>query len=66
MTCREKLKQEYPQYVRNLYFGGCYGCPSDFDYKVTPLCIGGKSAAYEICAACWDQKDNNSQEAETK
>ena len=30
MTYREKLKQEFPQFVGDQYAGGCNGCPDDY------------------------------------
>lgn len=55
MTCREKLKLEYPEKVRNDSFGGCVGCPSSYGYLPNPAyCTfaGGNN----VCKVCWDRE----------
>lgn len=32
MTYREKLQQEHPEKVDDLWAGGCKGCPADYEY----------------------------------
>ena len=55
MTCREKLAMEHPEDVNEKWTGGCYGCPSDYGYRLdTPENCDCFSE--EICAACWDRE----------
>ena len=42
MTCREKLKIEYPDNIYGSAYGGCFGCPDISD-------------EYN-CTKCWDQE----------
>lgn len=54
MTCREKLKLEYPDCVGEIFAGGCDGCPRDYGYLALPnYCIGGDE---EGCTKCWDRE----------
>lgn len=55
MTCREKLKIEYPDAVSKSCHGGCYGCPNGYGYLPDPeYCkhIGDP----ELCTNCWDRE----------
>lgn len=52
MTCREKLKQEYPDCVGHKYFGGCCGCPDDYGYMTAPINWCNSNS----CEACWDRE----------
>lgn len=64
MTCREKLKMEYPESVSDLLWGGCMGCPSSYDYLDDPE-ICSKDPYMEnkdyICGKCWDREIPNSE-----
>ena len=55
MTCREKLKMEYPENVNAKYDGGCSGCPSTYCYMYDDesLCA---SDSYDACTKCWDRE----------
>lgn len=59
MTCREKLKQQYPghNYVNDIYTGGCLGCPNQYGYLPAPEDCD-KSAPYmeAKCRKCWDRE----------
>ncbi len=50
MTCREKLKIEYPEHVNDTYEGGCFGCPNDYGYH-THACDSRRLS----CEHCWDR-----------
>lgn len=54
MTCREKLKIEYPDCVDKNYVGGCDGCPRDYGYVVSPDYCNGYDD--EVCTKCWDRE----------
>lgn len=59
MTCREKLKIEYPEFINPASFGGCRGCPITYGYlpKSKRLCGGDYSElGNERCTKCWDQE----------
>lgn len=60
MTYREKLMQEHPDRVSEIYAGGCEGCPSDYGYNAVRPCwfSTGKE-----CRACWDQEMPTAAEA---
>lgn len=52
MKFREKLKEEYPEKVRDIYNGGCYGCPRDYGYeKSMPM-----HCSQSMCSMCWDRE----------
>ena len=53
MTCREKLKIEYPNKINRDYCGGCYGCPDEYDYLDKPL---GCRCNSDTCTKCWDRE----------
>lgn len=52
MTCREKLKIEYPEMVREGVCGGCCGCPSGCGYLPDDPELCDKLA----CGKCWDRE----------
>lgn len=54
MTCREKLKLEYPDRVDKNYVGGCDGCPRDYGYMASPDYCNGYDD--EVCTKCWDRE----------
>lgn len=56
MTCREKLQLEHPNYIKEIYCGGCHGCPSDYGYlpNLHADCPYHVTAAK--CRKCWDRE----------
>lgn len=53
MTCREKLKIEHPEYVKETYGGGCRDCPEDYGYLKAPdYCTCDE----KVCRLCWDRE----------
>lgn len=62
MTCREKLKIEYPSYVDEWCEGGCWGCPDDLGYLEKPE---GCTHANGDCRACWDREIPGTEPTET-
>ena len=54
MTCREKLKLEFPESVNACYAGGCDGCPRDYGYRPDPDYCNGYDD--EVCTKCWDRE----------
>lgn len=53
MTFREKLEQEYPQWINDKLEGGCVGCPSTFGYEDEHPCLQDR---IRDCRACWDRQ----------
>lgn len=53
MTFREKLEQEYPQWIDDKLEGGCTGCPSTFGYEDEDPC---RHDRIRDCRACWDRQ----------
>ena len=58
MTCREKLKMEFPNEVRSNCAGGCQGCPHDHGYAAGPDWCRWDN---ETCTRCWDREVEKSQ-----
>jgi hypothetical protein len=59
MTCRDKLKIEYPESVSNDFVGGCAGCPSSYGYLDNPsFCTDDLRGAHRTnaCVDCWDRE----------
>lgn len=60
MTFREMLKRDHPEEVRATYYGGCFGCPCDYDYctheDLKEICKG--SPTEEVCRRCWDTEQS--------
>lgn len=54
MTCREKLKIEHPEYINEIWAGGCFRCPSDYEYLPKPEYCPG--SGYDTCERCWDRE----------
>ena len=51
MTCREKLKIEYPERVNKRFVGGCLYCPHDYGYLPKPdWCLNEGTIS---CIKCW-------------
>lgn len=64
MTCREKLKIEHPEHVKNDCWAGCTGCPHSYGYMPSPdYCpyTGNTRTSlglYErqsLCIRCWNR-----------
>lgn len=53
MTCKEKLKMEYPEKTRPSAGGGCEGCPDDYGYLDKPSYCGQQS---DDCEQCWGRE----------
>lgn len=55
MTCKEKLKQEHPEFVDSDKYAPyeCRGCPADYGYLDDP---DDKDCKPSNCAACWDRE----------
>lgn len=54
ITCREKLKQQYPNLVNESFAGGCCACPHHYKYLPRP-----KYCDYDNlnnCSKCWDRR----------
>ena len=62
MTCREKLKSEHPEFVNDIYYGGCMHCPKTYKYLERPdYCPLNGSYRDRVdfnnaCAICWDRE----------
>lgn len=57
MTCREKLKIEHPDEVKERYYGGCCGCPHTYGYLDPPdRCAEEIKPSEEDCRVCWDRE----------
>ena len=55
MTCREKLKMEHPEYVNDVYAGGCDWCPHMYGYLERPGYCEHKEDR-DRCTKCWDRE----------
>lgn len=54
MTCREKLRIEYPEMICSELYKGLF-CPSDYGYLDDPeFCWNDGS--YNKCDRCWDRE----------
>lgn len=49
MTYKEKLMKESPENVRDLFAGGCVGCPDDYGYEEYTPCFCD-------CEYCWNRE----------
>lgn len=56
MTCREKLKIEYPEYVNEIWEGGCFRCPYDYEYLPKPKYCADRDSDHDACERCWDRE----------
>ena len=74
MTYREKLKQEHPENVSDIYAGGCKGCPKTYGYgpeddATRETCIAqqkSRGISKELCRQCWDRKIPEEEPAATE
>lgn len=51
-TFRDRLKREHPEYVDDMYGGGCKGCPHDYGYE--DKARKGECLAM-TCTQCWSR-----------
>ena len=56
MTCREKLKIEPPEKISDTYGGGCYGCPSEYNYLPDLKDCFDAEEKCSMCEKCWDRE----------
>lgn len=56
MTCREKLKKEYPKNIDHRHYGGCVGCPDHYGYLGRPEFCTQDGGYLEKCTKCWDRE----------
>ena len=56
MTCREKLKMEHPEYINEIWAGGCFRCPSDYEYLPKPEYCPDPGSGWDACERCWDRE----------
>lgn len=64
MTCREKLKIEYPKYVGAEFVGGCLACPMVYGYLARPSYCNQSGCKCD-CTACWDREIPGTEKTET-
>lgn len=57
MTCREKLKMQFPNKVDSDHVGGCKGCPHLYGYAAMPDWCHLDN---ETCTRCWDREAEKS------
>lgn len=65
MTYREALRIKDPDFVDDMYTGGCRGCPSDY-FGNNSRCLGGGNGCCneENCRKCWDREMPEEKKAE--
>lgn len=57
MKFKEKLALEHPDFVNDIFKGGCKGCPCDYGYeKDTKSVKNCKDMGGEGCEYCWNRK----------
>ena len=58
MTYREKLQQDQPDLVDDMFTGGCMDCPSSYGYECynEGLCSGSNPSSETLCRKCWDRE----------
>lgn len=54
MTFREQLQQDRPEKVDPAYFGGCIGCPLNYDYESVKEYED--NCDFPNCTACWNRE----------
>lgn len=57
MKLRDKLFEERPYCVKDIYYGGCEGCPNHYGYEENCPC-GDEAANEEMCRECWDRDES--------
>lgn len=62
MTFRERLAKEFPEYIGNSYFCGCFGCPVMHGYEAeAPDGCEDKTIS---CHECWNREMPETEENE--
>lgn len=57
MTFREKLSIEHPEYIGNIWDGGCKDCPYSYDYEgIENNICDNKTVNNDICTRCWNRE----------
>ena len=62
MTYREKIAQEHPEAIGDVYVAGVCGCPVSWgygdkkDYKCFDESYYPVTVPPEVCEACWDRE----------
>lgn len=56
MTYKEKLAQEYPDCIDEDSAGGCWGCPSAYEYESYPRTEQACKKLKGNCTACWNRE----------
>lgn len=57
MTCRERLKMEYPNKITPGSLGGWYACPMTYGYLERPdYCKDGSNVHGDRCDECWNRE----------
>lgn len=66
MTFREKLQAEHPEEVNEMFTGGCYGCPYEYDYESHCNCASVEAGRCtdDRCRNCWDREMPEEKKAE--
>ena len=66
-TFKERLMSEYPEYVNEIYIGGCWRCPYNYGFetyeesKKNCRCNGGKGCEY-----CWNRTISEREDSKMK
>ena len=55
MTYKEKLKQLHPQFVDEIFLGGCYNCPGHY-FEGPKVDDCGHEAEEGVCRCCWERE----------
>jgi hypothetical protein len=63
MTFKERLQKEHPEKIDRTRYGGCWGCPYDYDYERRDdrPCASNEWCRKFIsnnrrCSACWNRE----------
>lgn len=57
MTFREKLSIEHPEYIGNIWDGGCKDCPYSYGYDgIENNICDNKTVNNDICTKCWNRE----------
>lgn len=54
MTFKEKLTQEHPECINDMYSGGAKSCPHTYGYA--PNLVPGDGCPAETCTECWNRE----------
>lgn len=58
MTFKEKLQIEHPERIDPYDWGGCMGCPYEYDYENNEAspCHDGTAITPALCTECWNRE----------